>query len=252
MPHSIEELNKIHESDYALLEEVDRVCKKHNIRYFLHGGTFLGAIRHKDIIPWDDDIDLTFPRKDYLKFKEIFPKECSENFKFIDHMDYKEFYDFIPKIAYTSHTIKSSYGHEDFYHKRYSYILLDIFILDPVPKFHKLQLFILKSLYGLAMGHRPVIDYKKYSNFQKIFIWLLSSIGHIVPFKFVARIYDSVSKWGKEPSDYSKIFLSNEQPHPHYWGLTFDKEMYDGRSKATFHGKEYVCPGRYDEWLSYV
>nr|MCR5099916.1 hypothetical protein [Butyrivibrio sp.] len=47
-------------------------------------------------------------------------------------------------------------------------------------------------------------------------------------------------------------FLSNEQPHPHYWGLTFDKEMYDGRSKATFHGKEYVCPGRYDEWLSYV
>ena len=41
-----------------LLAEFDRVCNKHNIKYFASGGTALGAIRHKGFIPWDDDMDL--------------------------------------------------------------------------------------------------------------------------------------------------------------------------------------------------
>lgn len=48
--------------------EFDRVCRKHSLRYFLWSGSMLGAVRHKGIIPWDDDIDLIMPRKDYEKF----------------------------------------------------------------------------------------------------------------------------------------------------------------------------------------
>ena len=44
-------LDRVHESDFAMLSEVDRICKKHNIQYYLHGGTFLGAVRHQDFIP---------------------------------------------------------------------------------------------------------------------------------------------------------------------------------------------------------
>ncbi|MBR5176974.1 MAG: LicD family protein [Bacteroidales bacterium] len=48
--------------------EFDRVCKEHGLKYFLWGGSLLGAVRHQGIIPWDDDIDVIMPRKDYEKF----------------------------------------------------------------------------------------------------------------------------------------------------------------------------------------
>ena len=54
--------------ELELMLEIDRVCKKHNLRYFLMCGTLLGAIRHKGFIPWDDDADLAMPREDYEKF----------------------------------------------------------------------------------------------------------------------------------------------------------------------------------------
>ena len=48
-----------------ILLALDRVCKEHNLRYYLWAGTMLGAIRHKGFIPWDDDLDIAMPRKDY-------------------------------------------------------------------------------------------------------------------------------------------------------------------------------------------
>ena len=54
-----------------LLDEFARVCKENNIRWFVDSGTLLGAIRHGGFIPWDDDVDVVVPRKDYNKLINI-------------------------------------------------------------------------------------------------------------------------------------------------------------------------------------
>ena len=58
---------------------VDKVCKKHNIRWWLDYGTLLGSIRHENFIPWDDDIDIGMMRKDYHKFISIMMDELEKN-----------------------------------------------------------------------------------------------------------------------------------------------------------------------------
>ena len=96
IPHSHERrLDSIHEIQLAFLLETDRICRKHNIKYFLGGGTLLGAIRHKGFIPWDDDADIMMLREDFDRFCEIAPKELPSNMTFQSyHTDKACFYEF--------------------------------------------------------------------------------------------------------------------------------------------------------------
>jgi len=54
-----------------LFREVDEICREHNLRYVLAGGSLIGALRHEGFVPWDDDVDLYMPRSDWEKFIEI-------------------------------------------------------------------------------------------------------------------------------------------------------------------------------------
>ena len=73
----LKDLQKI---ELEILLEIDRICKKHGIRYFLIAGTLLGAVRHKGFIPWDDDIDICMPAKDYNKFSKLAVKELKTDY----------------------------------------------------------------------------------------------------------------------------------------------------------------------------
>ena len=57
------------------LEQVDKICKRHNITYFGYYGTLLGAVRHGGFIPWDDDMDIAMFRKDYNRFIQYAKEE---------------------------------------------------------------------------------------------------------------------------------------------------------------------------------
>ena len=66
-----------------LLSEIDRICKKRDLRYFICYGTLLGAIRNGGFIPWDDDIDIVMFREDYEKFFRLAKEELTAGIQII-------------------------------------------------------------------------------------------------------------------------------------------------------------------------
>ena len=68
-------MNPLQEKQFEMLKVFIGICEKHNLQYFLVGGSTLGAVRHKGFIPWDDDIDVGMVREEFDKFIQIAPKE---------------------------------------------------------------------------------------------------------------------------------------------------------------------------------
>ncbi|MBQ9299660.1 MAG: LicD family protein [Clostridia bacterium] len=87
-----EKRKKIWAVELDLLKKFSDVCEKNNLSYYLDGGTLLGAIRHQGFIPWDDDVDVIMPRKDYDKLWEIAEKEFSYPYFFQTSMSEEGFF----------------------------------------------------------------------------------------------------------------------------------------------------------------
>ena len=66
--------------ELEILKAIDRVCRKHNLHYWLDSGTLLGAVRHGGFIPWDDDVDICMPLEEIPRFMEVAKDELPEDF----------------------------------------------------------------------------------------------------------------------------------------------------------------------------
>jgi len=110
-----------------MVKELDRICKKHNIPYFLYGGTLLGAIRHNGFIPWDDDLDVGLMRKDYLRLIKVLPDELPSHIILQTNKTDKYYFNFFSKLRDTnSYLDEGGYDHAFGYHG----IFIDIFPFD--------------------------------------------------------------------------------------------------------------------------
>ena len=110
-----------------MVKELDRVCRKHDIPYFLYGGTLLGAIRHDGFIPWDDDLDVGLMRKDYLRLMRVLPNELPEHIVLQTNTTDKNYFYFFAKLRDTR-----SFLDEGAYDRAFQYrgIFIDIFPFD--------------------------------------------------------------------------------------------------------------------------
>lgn len=166
-----EELRKMQLLQVDMIAELDRVCRKHDIKYVLYGGTMLGAVRHKGYIPWDDDADLAMLREDYEKFKKV-AHELNPDICFFQDSDTDKYYRWgYAKLRRTgTEFIRSGQEHL----KCKTGVFIDIFPLDDIPKFlpfQMLQDFYCYCLRKIAWSEVGKVQKK---GFKKVWFKLLS------------------------------------------------------------------------------
>ena len=74
------DIKEVQKSLLEILIELDRICRKYEIKYSLEGGSLLGAIKYKGFVPWDDDIDVIMERKEYERFLKVCKRELNKEF----------------------------------------------------------------------------------------------------------------------------------------------------------------------------
>lgn len=114
-----------------LLLEMDRICRKHHIRYWLIAGTLLGAARHHGFIPWDDDMDVQMPRQDYLRLLDVMPQELPGSMALQCRRTDPNYFFQYAKLRDRRSVLDENNGYDKIFRERGIYI--DIFPIDKHP-----------------------------------------------------------------------------------------------------------------------
>lgn len=123
------DVEEVQDKIFEIFIEFDKICKRHDLKYTLEGGSLLGAVLYKGFIPWDDDMDIIMLRKDYDKFCQIANNELPETYKFMT-MEMSDQYPFLFGKIFNVNTIyrAKNTAHLDIPHGIY----LDIFVEDNI------------------------------------------------------------------------------------------------------------------------
>ena len=124
------DLQEIHARELKMLKLFDKLCREKGLRYYMAGGTLLGAVRHGGFIPWDDDIDLLMPRPDYDRLQEIVRTQpLMPEYEF-HSPELSNLYDPFCKIFDLSTRVDKDFQKDPFDR----YLWIDIFPMDGLPE----------------------------------------------------------------------------------------------------------------------
>lgn len=114
-----------------ILTEVDRICQKHGIPYWLSSGTLIGAMRHDGFIPWDDDLDIEMMRADYLRLMDVLPRELPDWLALQTDETDKNYFFFYAKVRDRRSRMLEQTGYDRIWREQGVYI--DILPLEQHP-----------------------------------------------------------------------------------------------------------------------
>lgn len=251
---STDEMKKI---ELDILNDVAEFCDEHDLRYYLCGGTLLGAIRHKGFIPWDDDVDIIMPRPDYIKFNRLYNQRDSF-YKVNSLLNDKNWYSTFAEVEDTR-TIKIYNG---FHMNSKHGVSIDIFPTDGSPdnegmrkRFWKTNNLMTRiatlSQQSFSISHHFADQDTKFGGIRTILRTAIKFMAIPVancfrPFHLNERVTRRAMKYDVDKSKYIGV-----STFPHYGyrecvkGAPFLKIK-----KRLFEGRYFNTPDNYDEYLS--
>ena len=242
-------LKETQDRTYELLCLIDDICRKEGVMYFLDGGSLIGSVREKDLIAWDDDIDIKMRREEYPKFKAAMEKHLPEYIRLIEPKDFAPlFYDFLVRVSDTRYLLRKEREADRAYGNRQNEVCVDVFLHYRVPdSFVGRNLARIKTnmLYGLGMGHRYEIDYQKYSLPLKISVGVLSLAGKLIPAKKVCEWFDrAMDRLNRKNADSPLMYTNWAQCR------TYQKtKWFESAAEGELRGRKFPIPAGYDEDL---
>lgn len=224
-------LEKLHAEVLSIMDEIDSFCRLKGIQYYIVGGTLLGAIRHGGFIPWDDDLDIAMPRKDFDKFIDCFSKDKSSDFYVESKYTNTSFIYGLAKVYKKGTVFEEAGGYAN-------PIFVDIFPLDDSNGYSK-KVDKIKKRYWRLENMRM----RRVSRNGKSIKNLISKVFGRYEYKEVLK--RTVSKNNGKGYEYYTNYLSQYSANRQ----TMPKKWYGKGVEVKFEDKKYLAPKEYEKFL---
>lgn len=224
----------------AILDEIDGVCERHNLKYWLDGGSALGAVRHKGFIPWDDDLDVAMMREDFEQFIKYAPQEFSDKL-FIQTKETDKYYHrHIMRIRMNGTKVV---GHDEFGDEQYHQgVFVDVFIFDYWSDF-SCKLSRLFSIMPEIRSRRK--EYPR-GSWKRIVHGLLTAVPYALHRGFELLFL----LWLKSIRKNSKLPLIGGEQEINTTAFYPKEMMLPPTRDFEFEGKHYALPSNPDAYLT--
>lgn len=234
---NIDELKAI---QLEILQSIHDFCQENNLRYFLAFGTLLGAVRHKGFIPWDDDIDIMMPRKDYESFVKSYKHSY---YKVYDYRLNEEYVHPYAKVADTRTLLAEKANMKDIG------INVDIFPLDGLADTKEASIDFLKSLVPIKNKFRMKILKPSPKN-----VWWKRIAIHLSKILVINTSLKSLSKEINQhiidnPHKDAAFLGTPAGTDPHAINNIYERELFDSYISLPFEGRYFMAPAGYDKIL---
>lgn len=243
--YSLEEKRVIQLEALDILRELDRVCKANGLRYYITAGTLLGAVRHGGFIPWDDDIDVAMPRRDFNKLSKIAARELNSGYFYQDARSEPSYPFLFSKIRKDGDEVHEPILADFNIHKgRY----IDIFPLDKCPRtaFFAKLFFKQVEFVKIAMIAKKSKWYK--SGYEKKPVLAVLALARRLPWFVLRFIRWSTLKFYTLLASGKKLCtVAGTHGYPKE---TYFAEWFSQSCELSFEGERFPAPKGYCELLS--